>query len=338
MVCRRSSTVRATKSTPSTTKIVWSGQNVMLVPVSRPRLGVSPTTVILPWGLPPSAYSWRVVLAVAVDLDDESLGQRVDHRHADAVQTTGHLVAVAAELAAGVQHGEHHLGGALALVFARVERVDRDTATVVVDPAPTVGEQRDADARAVAGHRLVDGVVDDFPDQVMQTLQTGRADVHARALADGIEALEHLDRPRRRTRPACSIPLGFRGLRDAVVDALAGVPESPSGAGSVTGAAVSLDTRTSFVDVAVTWRVGHVFRGDRVVRLVGQTGSETRSQVVPVYRGGVPELGIPAPIRRCPVDQFRTTGDPQMAGVSGFWPRGRRSVRSRRERPRRAVR
>ena len=59
IVCRRSSTVRATNSMPSAAKMVGSGQNVMVVPVVRPRLGVSPTTAILPCGLPPLAYSWR---------------------------------------------------------------------------------------------------------------------------------------------------------------------------------------------------------------------------------------------------------------------------------------
>ncbi len=108
-----------------------------------------------------------VVHAVAVDLDDQALGERVDHRHTDAVEPTGHLVAIAAELAAGVEHGEHDLGCALALVFAGGERIDRDATAVVVDLAATVGEQRDPDARAVPGHRLVDGVVDHFPDQVV---------------------------------------------------------------------------------------------------------------------------------------------------------------------------
>ena len=45
----------------------------------------------------------------------------------------------------------------------------------------------------MAGHRLVDRVVDDLPDEVMQAALVGRADVHARAAADGLEALEDLD-------------------------------------------------------------------------------------------------------------------------------------------------
>ena len=58
IVCNRSSTVRDTNSVPSAWKIVGSGQNVMVVPVERPR-GVDPTISILPCGLPPLAYSWR---------------------------------------------------------------------------------------------------------------------------------------------------------------------------------------------------------------------------------------------------------------------------------------
>ena len=109
------------------------------------------------------------------------------------MQAAGDLVAVAAELAAGVEHGEHDLGRALALVRAGRVRVDGDAAAVVVDAAAAVGEQRDVDARAEAGHRLVDGVVDDLPDEVVEAGQTGGADVHARALADRVEALEDLD-------------------------------------------------------------------------------------------------------------------------------------------------
>ena len=81
------------------------------------------------------------------------------------METAGDLVAVAAELAAGVQHGEHDLGRALALVRAGRIRIDRNAAPVVVDTAAAVGEQRDRDARAEARHRLVDGVVDDLPDR-----------------------------------------------------------------------------------------------------------------------------------------------------------------------------
>ena len=51
----------------------------------------------------------------------------------------------------------------------------------------------DLDVVAVAGERLVDGVVDDLVDQVVQAAHAGRADVHAGPLADGLEALEDRD-------------------------------------------------------------------------------------------------------------------------------------------------
>ena len=70
-------------------------------------------------------------VAVAHDLDVELLGQRVDDRHADAVEPAGDLVAAAvAELAAGVQDGQHDLDGRLALLL---HHPDGDAAAVVDD-------------------------------------------------------------------------------------------------------------------------------------------------------------------------------------------------------------
>ena len=51
------------------------------------------------------------------------------------------------------------------------------------------------DIGGVAGERLVDGVVDDLVHHVMQAgAVIGVADIHARPLAHGVEALEDLDR------------------------------------------------------------------------------------------------------------------------------------------------
>ena len=56
------------------------------------------------------------------------------------------------------------------LVF-RVQ-VDRDAAAVINDLDPSVGQQRDIDARAVPGHCFVDRVVDDLVNQVVQACRT----------------------------------------------------------------------------------------------------------------------------------------------------------------------
>jgi hypothetical protein len=60
--------------------------------------------------------------------------------------------------------------------------VDRDAATVVADLDRAVVVQRHLDALAVAGQRLVHGVVDDLVRQVGQALGVGGPDVHARRL------------------------------------------------------------------------------------------------------------------------------------------------------------
>ena len=130
-------------------------------------------------------------VAVAADLDVELLRQRVDDGDADAVEAAGHLVAAAvAELAAGVQDGQHDLDGRLALLL---HRVDGDAAAVVDDRDRVVGVDLDVDLAAVAGERLIDRVVDHLVDEVMQAAGPGRADVHARALADSLEPFQDGD-------------------------------------------------------------------------------------------------------------------------------------------------
>ncbi len=46
---------------------------------------------------------------------------------------------------------------------------------------------------AEAGHRFVDGVVDDLDDEVVQPALIGAADVHGGPAADRLQPLEHLD-------------------------------------------------------------------------------------------------------------------------------------------------
>ena len=72
--------------------------------------------------------------------------------------------------------------------------VDGDAATVVRDADAAVLAQGDGDVGGVASHGLVDGVVDDLVDEVVQATLARGADVHAGALADGVEPLEDGDR------------------------------------------------------------------------------------------------------------------------------------------------
>ena len=166
-------------------KILASGQKVTVVPV-RPAWGRT-GHLQLGAGLAAVGELHAVVLAVAVDLDDQPGGQGVDDRHADAVQAARHLVAAAAELAAAVQLGQGDLDAGQLLLGIDVRR---DPPAVVDDSAAAVGEQGDVDAGAEPGHGLVHRVVHDLPHQVVQAVGTGRADVHPGPLADRLQALQ----------------------------------------------------------------------------------------------------------------------------------------------------
>ena len=96
------------KSTVSKTS--GSGLNVVVVPV---RPWARPMARDRPGGLA-AHVRLRPDLAVAHGLDGQRLRERVDDADADAVEAAGDLVAATAELAAGVEHGVHHLEGVLA--------------------------------------------------------------------------------------------------------------------------------------------------------------------------------------------------------------------------------
>ena len=103
------------------------------------------------------------------------------------MQAAGGLVAGAAELAAGVQPGEHQLDAGEAGLGVDV---GGDAAAVVVDLDRAVGVQGDLDVVGVAGDALVGGVVEDLVDEVVDAAAVGGPDVHAGPLADRVESLE----------------------------------------------------------------------------------------------------------------------------------------------------
>ena len=131
-------------------------------------------------------------LAAAVDLDVEARRQRVDDGGADAVQPAGGGVRAAAELAAGVQPGQHDLdAGQTGL---RLD-VDRDAAAVVAHLDARVGVQDDLDVSPCPASASSTALSMISHMQCMQPAGVGRPDVHARALAHGLEPLEDGEMP-----------------------------------------------------------------------------------------------------------------------------------------------
>ena len=120
-----------------------------------------------------------VVVVVAINFEQQLGRKCVHYRDANAVKTSGNLVAPAAELSAGVQHRERDFSRRSTLVLRVL--LDGNTAPVVHHSTTAVGEQGDVYSRAKPGHCLVDGVIDDFPDEVVKPGRAGRTDVHSRA-------------------------------------------------------------------------------------------------------------------------------------------------------------
>ena len=108
------------------------------------------------------------------------------------MQAARHLVGILVEFSARMQLGHDDFGRGNA--FALVD-VDRNAAAIVAHGDRAVGVEHDLHRGGVTGKRLVDGVVDDLVDHVMQAgAVVGVADIHARPLAHGIEALQDPDR------------------------------------------------------------------------------------------------------------------------------------------------
>lgn len=99
------------------------------------------------------------------------------------------------ELPASVEDGHDDLDGGSAVEFGVfvLHGSDWDSDAIVCDTERTICEHADVAGGCAAGHDLIDGIVDGFPDEVMQGGLIGSADVHAGALPDGAEALEDLD-------------------------------------------------------------------------------------------------------------------------------------------------
>ena len=161
------------------TRPAWRSPDFLVKAASGPGAANSPAT--------PRRKLVVQILPVPVDLDVEPGGERVHDRRADAVQAAGGGVGAAAELAARVQPG--HAPARRRRAWSSLV-VDGDAAAVVAHLGRPVGVQDDLDPGAVAAERLVHRVVEDLPEAVLQPPAVGRADVHAGALADRVQALK----------------------------------------------------------------------------------------------------------------------------------------------------
>ena len=130
---------------------------------------------------------------VAAHFDFQPLGKGVGDGRAHAVQAAREGIVVLVELAARVQLRKNDL---YARNFGLGVDVGGDAAAVVAHGGAAVLVKDDVDAVRKAVGGLVDGVVDDLPQNVMEAFGARRADVHAGAQAHGLQPFEDGDVPR----------------------------------------------------------------------------------------------------------------------------------------------
>ena len=107
------------------------------------------------------------------------------------MQTARGFVVVTIKLATSVQHRQH---GFQCRFFSLGVLIDRNPATVIGHgDALAIFVQLKRDLGRVAVHRFVDRVIQDLPDQVMQTRRTHAADIHPWSLANRFQALQDND-------------------------------------------------------------------------------------------------------------------------------------------------
>ena len=106
------------------------------------------------------------------------------------MQTAAHLVGAFVELTTGMEHRHNDLQSRLVHLLMLVYG---DTTTIVLDGDGVIFVDGYFNMCTIAGHRLVDRVIDGLVDQRVQPLFADVTNVHGRAFAYGFQSLEHLN-------------------------------------------------------------------------------------------------------------------------------------------------
>ena len=141
-------------------------------------------------GLYPFFIGLMMYVPVGKYVDFQKRGQGIDDRYADTVQSTGHLVRVVIELAAGMQFGHNDFERRNLLGFVDS---DRNPAAVVDDGDTVVMVDNDLNKVTVPRHGLIDAVVDHFVNEMMKTGSVNISDIHGRTFANGLKSFQNLD-------------------------------------------------------------------------------------------------------------------------------------------------
>ena len=126
--------------------------------------------------------------AIATDGSLKPQGESIYTRCADAVETSGCLVATIAKLTTGMKLGHDHFDAGLTGLLVDI---NWDASPVITNRNRAIGMQRYIDFCAVTCQNFIDRVINDLFKEVMQSTKTGVANIHSGALADSFKTFEH---------------------------------------------------------------------------------------------------------------------------------------------------
>ena len=106
------------------------------------------------------------------------------------MQAAGVVVVLMVKLAAGVQFGKNDLKPRDVELWVRVSR---HAPAIVPNAGRAILMQGYLHLISKIIGRLINGVVNDFPQQMMQAAGPGGTNVHARTVPDRVQFLEHLN-------------------------------------------------------------------------------------------------------------------------------------------------
>lgn len=137
----------------------------------------------------------EVYFSVSNDFDFHPFGEGVDARDADSVESAGDFVCGVVKFSSGVEDGHDDFDGGFPVEvrILMLHWFDGDASAVVDNGDGAVGHDLDVAFGGATGHGFVDGVIDGFPDEVMEAVEVGPADVHTGAFSYGFESFEDLD-------------------------------------------------------------------------------------------------------------------------------------------------
>ena len=130
------------------------------------------------------------IYVLFVNFYREPFGKRVRNRRAYAVKPARIIIVVVAELSARMKLRENDFH---ARNLCHGMNVRRDTSAVILNRSRAVGVKSNLNGVRKTVRRLVDGVVYDFPQNVMKTFRTRAADIHTGAHTDRFQAFEYFN-------------------------------------------------------------------------------------------------------------------------------------------------